>query len=134
MSPFPSDSRHPLRRWALTIVLTAVVFFGLNGLMDVLAKTDREAEYAALVAERNAVKDLAQSIKQQNLCGVIAYLVDRSNASLPTIEYYKDHPDELEAAQAANRETLRILNCDPISPPPPVELIPREIEIYRGRN
>ena len=133
--PYPSNSVHPVRRWVLTIFVSAVTFLGLWGLTTVLVDTDTEAELAYAVAERNALRDLAQEIKQQNLCGVLAYLVQRSNASLPTIAYYKSHPDELERAQEANKETLRLLDCRPIVPPPAVELVPEIVHPdYPGRH
>jgi hypothetical protein len=129
--PYPSNHPHPLRRWLLTIALSAAIFFSGFGLVNVLTTTDAEADRAHLLAERAALKaeqnrllDLADRIHQQNLCGVLAYLVDRSNASLSGIEYYKEHPDELRQALENNAETLRLLDCEPIVPGPPVDTRP----------
>lgn len=139
--PYPSSTdAHPVRRWILTGIFTVVIFAACYGLVTTLESLDREtahAHYEAEVAEARAIqneaKALAQSIKQQNLCGVIAYLVERSNASLPSIDYYRKHPDELRAAQEANQETLRILDCRPIVPPPAAKLMPERVPpVWRG--
>lgn len=46
---------------------------------------------------------------QDALCKTLIRLVERSNTTLPTITYYKQHPDELNLARRLNNQNLHDL-------------------------
>lgn len=105
--PFSSEYNKPpsrLKSWAMTVAIFACVFAAVNWVMEYISDAENDGD---------------------RTCAVLSYLIHRSNESLPTIEYYEEHPDELEEAQLNNAFSLKLLGCEPVHvpypPPSPAE-------------
>jgi hypothetical protein len=99
------------------LAVVAVVLLGLVGT-------------AALV-----IGVLLISNRQDRTCQVLRDFVDRSNATLPTLAYYRQHPGELRAALKTNREFLRALDfCKSPHRPKAQQASPRPKRAPRKRQ
>lgn len=87
------------RKVAVSLVLLVVVLAAVSGVVGTLAVTNQG---------NAACYDFTV------LRGAITTSIQRSTAALPSITYYKQHPDELMRAQMENQQELelfRSLQC-----------------------